>query len=232
MELEEGEIVLCTVDKIEKTTVFVNIEDHGEGSIILSEIAPGRIRNLRDYVVPKKKIVCKVLRIKGNNIELSLRRVSQKERKEILERSKQEKSYISVLKSVLGEEAEEIIKKIEEQDKVYDFLKDAKKNPKKLEDIVGKTNAEKILNVLNKDKQKKIILKKEIYLTTKKPDGIELIKKILKETPEIKISYISAGNYSINVEDNEIKVADARLREFLKDIEKNAKKMDFEFNVK
>ena len=57
--LEVGDIVLCTVDRIIGTTVFVGIEGNGEGSIVTSEIAPGRIRNLRDYVVPKKKIVCK-----------------------------------------------------------------------------------------------------------------------------------------------------------------------------
>jgi len=64
MTLEEGDLVLCTVEKIVGTIVFVNIDgEKKQGSIVLSEIAPGRIRNLRDYVVPKKKIVCKILRI-------------------------------------------------------------------------------------------------------------------------------------------------------------------------
>ncbi len=80
--MEEGDIVLCTVVKIERTTVFVKLEDGKEGTINTSEIAPGRIRNLRDYVVPDKKIVCKILSIdpKGN-INLSLRRVTTKEKK-------------------------------------------------------------------------------------------------------------------------------------------------------
>ena len=86
MQIEEGLAVLCTVTKIIGTTVFVKIEDNGEGTIMTSEIAPGRIRNLRDYVVPNKKIVCKILSIdNSNNIHLSLRRVSAKERKEVLE---------------------------------------------------------------------------------------------------------------------------------------------------
>ncbi|MFA4953402.1 MAG: hypothetical protein WC584_04215 [Candidatus Pacearchaeota archaeon] len=232
MELEEGYIVLCTVDKIEKTNVFVNIEGNGQGSIILSEIAPGRIRNLRDYVVPKKKIVCKVLRIRGNNIELSLRRVSLKERKDILEEYKQEKSYLNVLKSVLGDKVENIINKIIEKERLYDFLQNAKQEPEKLESLVGKADSEKILIILKKEKQKKITLKKEIYFTTKEPDGIEIIKKILKETPEIKIDYIAAGKYSIKIESNEIKKSDAKLKEFLNEIEKKAKKMNAEFSVK
>ena len=91
MNLEEGEIVSCVVDRIVGTIVFVKISGNGEGSIILSEIAPGRIRNLRNYVVPKKKIVCKILKIgDSGNIYLSLRRVTQKEKKEVLEQEKQE----------------------------------------------------------------------------------------------------------------------------------------------
>ena len=93
MELEEGDNVLCTVKRISGTTVFAHIEDDGEGTIITSEIAPGRIRNLREYVVPGKKIVCKVLSIdKSGNIHLSLRRVSDKEKREVLDREKKEKS--------------------------------------------------------------------------------------------------------------------------------------------
>ena len=85
-QLEEGQIVLCTVEKIVGTTVFVKIQEDGEGTLITSEISPGRIRNLRDYVVPGKKIVCKILHIRGNRIHLSLRRVKQNEKKELLDK--------------------------------------------------------------------------------------------------------------------------------------------------
>jgi len=176
-ELEEGDIVLCTVDKIVRTNVFVHIEGHGEGTIILSEIAPGRIRNIRNYVVPKKKIVCKVLRIKKGNIDLSLRRVSKKERKEKLEEVKQEKSYSSIIKSVVKDKTEEIIIKIKKGDDLLSFFQEAKENPKKLEEFFTKIDSKKILDILNTQKQKRAIVKKEISLITKKPDGLNLIKK-------------------------------------------------------
>ena len=159
MNLDIGEIVMCTVDRIVGTIVFVKIDGNGEGSIILSEIAPGRIRNLRDYVVPKKRIVCKVLRISGDRIDLSLRRVTQKEKKELIEQYKQEKSYISVLKSILGEKADKIIEEILKEEKIYNFLEEAKENSKKLEKIVGKNETKKILDILNLQKQKKAIIK-------------------------------------------------------------------------
>ena len=116
IELEVGDVVLCTVDRIVGTVVFVKIEGDGEGSIITSEIAPGRIRNIRDYVVPKKKIVCKVLRITGDRIDLSLRRVTPKEQKEVKEQYKQEKSSESILKSVLGDKTSKIIEEIRNPD--------------------------------------------------------------------------------------------------------------------
>lgn len=237
MELEVGDIVLSTVEKIEKTVVFVKIPITGreiEGSIILSEIAPGRIRNLRDYVVPKKRIVCKVIRITPRgNIELSLRRVTQKEKKEILEQYNQEKSYISILKTILKENVEKVINEILNKKKLYDFFQEAKENSGELEKIVGKTNSKKILEILKTQKKKRAIIKKEIFLTTTKPDGLELIKNILNNTnKEIKIKYISAGRYVIKTEAEDLKTADNKLKGILNEIGSKAKKQGMEFHIK
>jgi translation initiation factor 2 subunit 1 len=233
MELEVGDVVLCTVDRTAGTVVFVKIDGYGEGSIITSEIAPGRIRNLREYVVPKKKIVCKVLRVTSNgNIDLSLRRVTQKEKKEVLEQYKQEKSYKSVLKSILGEKAEEVIKKIEEKERLFDFLQDAKEDSKELEKITGKEDTKKILDIIKTQKSKTAILKKEFNLTTKDSNGLNLIKKLLGNLKGVEIKYISAGKYSIKTQADDIKTADNQLKEILKDLEEKAKKLDFEFSVK
>ena len=76
----EGDIILCEVKDVVKTTVFVETLDGIKGSIVFSEVAPGRIRNIRDYVVPKKIIVCKILYIASDHLFLSLRRVKDEER--------------------------------------------------------------------------------------------------------------------------------------------------------
>ncbi|MFQ5531572.1 MAG: hypothetical protein ACE5ES_03070 [Candidatus Nanoarchaeia archaeon] len=237
MNLEVGDIVLCTVDRIVGTIVFVKIALNGkekEGSIILSEIAPGRIRNLRDYVVPKKKIVCKVLRISGDRIDLSLRRVTPKEQKEFKEKLKQEKSCKSVLKSVLGEKAETIIKKIQEEETIYEFCESAKENPKELEKLTRKEHSKKILEILKTQKQKKSILKKQLELHTDKPKGLELLKEILcsDKLKDVEIKYISAGNYSLKKESDNLKKADQELRIVLDDLEKQAKQKGLILTVK
>ncbi len=234
MELEEGDVILCTVDRIVGTVVFIKIDGTSkEGSIILSEIAPGRIRNLREYVVPKKKIVCKILRINSlGNIHLSLRRVTPKEIKEVKELYKQEKSLKSVLKSVLGEKSEEIISEIEKSENLFEFFQEAKKNPKKLEKIIKKEHSKKILEILNSQKQKKAIIKKQFFLKSSKPNGLELIKKLLGEIKDAEIKYISAGKYSIKTEDKDIKKADNKLKKIIFEVEKQAKKNNAEFFMK
>ena len=231
MNFESGDLVLCIVEKIERTIVFVKIEGDGEGSIVMSEIAPGRIRNIRDYVVPKKKIVCKVLRIspKGN-IELSLRRVTPKERKELLGQYKQEKNYVSLLKSVLGEKSEKIVQEILKKERLYDFFEEAKDNPKKLEKIFGK-DSKKILDILMSQKKKKATAKKEIELKSTQPNGLELIKQLVKKT-NADVKYISAGKYSVKAESEDVKTANKILFEITSDMEKRAKKLNVEFSIK
>jgi len=229
--LEVGDIVMCTVERIAGTVVFVKIDRDGQGSIILSEIAPGRIRNLREYVVPKKRIVCKVLRISGDRIDLSLRRVTQKEKKEILEEYKQEQSYKSILKTVLQNNVEKTIQEIEKTERLYDFLEEAKENSKKLEKIVGKKDSEKILNILKTQKQKTAIIKKEFNLTTTKPNGLKLIKEILKPRKNIETKYLSAGRYILKTEAKDAKTADTELKNMLSEIEKTSKKQGLKFSI-
>lgn len=229
--LEEGEIVFCTVDKIIGTTVFVNIDNNGDGSLSFSEVAAGRIRNIRDYVVPKKKIICKILRISPNgHIDLSLRRVTQKETKELKEKYKHEKSYKSILKTVLGEKADKIIKEISSKYSIYEFLEEAKEDAKALKKFVGK-ETDKILDILKSQKKKKVVVKKYVQIISKKPNGLELIKDIFKQIKDVKIKYLSAGKYTLEIEAEDPKTADNQLKNILSDIEKKAKKQSMEFSI-
>lgn len=233
-QLQEGDIVLCTVEKIAGTMVFVKIDETGEeGSIVFSEVAPGRIRNIRNYVVPKKKIVCKVLRIRGDQIHLSLRRVSKKEEKEAKEQYKQERSYKNMLISLLGEEkAKQAIEEIKKQSNLPEFIQETKENPEKLGKLIGKENTSKILEKIEKQKKKQTTLKKEFILKSENSDGITQIKEILGNIKDAEVKYISSGRFSIKTSAEEIKNADKRLKEILENIEKQAKKKNMEFAIK
>ncbi|MBI2003856.1 hypothetical protein HYS72_00120 [Candidatus Pacearchaeota archaeon] len=233
MALEEGDLVLCSVDRIVGTVVFVKIEgEKKEGSIVLSEIAPGRIRNLRDYVVPKKKIVCKVLRISPERVDLSLRRVAQNEKKQIIEEYSQEKSYESILKSILGGNSKQIIDKIKEEESLYNFFEQVKKNPDFLTKLVGEENSKRIMQIISKQKTKKSTIKKEFRLTSAKSNGLELIKELLDNIKNVEINYLAAGKFSLKAQSEDPKKEEKILRIILEDIEKKAKEKGMEFSIK
>ncbi len=232
MEYEQGDIVLCQVTKIIGTTVFVDIEGiNKQGSIVMSEIAPGRIRNLREYVVPKKTIVCKILEIKDDQVELSLRRVKEKERKEMLQQVKLEKSYKSIIKSILKEKTKEVIEKIKKTHRINQFLQQAKENPQILYEIIDKENADKIIKILKNQKEKTVQLKKTIQLTTQEPNGLSIIKQILSDQKDVKIKYIAAGKYSISREDTSLKQADTKIKQLAKEMEKKANSLNAHFKL-
>jgi len=231
-ESREGDLVLCTVEKIEKTTVFVSIEDNGQGTIVTSEIAPGRIRNLREYVIPGKRIVCKILEIDRGNIRLSLRRVSTKEKKEVMDKYEREKNSLSILRSVVKENAEEVARKIKEKEaNVYDFLQYCRTQPDKLLDYLSKEETERICKILEEKKAKQVEVRKEFSLSSKLPDGLTRIKKILLPYKD-KITYLAAGRFVIKLKAQDYKKANSEVQGMLQDIEAKSKQENCKYETK
>jgi translation initiation factor 2 alpha subunit (eIF-2alpha) len=235
MEFQEGQIVLCIVDKIIGTTVFVKIQDNGEGTITTSEIAPGRIRNLRDYVMPGKRIVCKILFIRDGRIQLSLRRVKQSERKDFLDLIDRENSYIAIIRTVLGKENyEKIINEIIKEISISEFLDKAKQDMQVLNKYFTKDQADKIIKILESKKEKPKQVTQIFVLSNKSPKGIIVIKDILNQccaTSNCDISYISAGEYRLNLEGNDFKDLKNQINNFTQTVEKLAKKNNCEFSL-
>ena len=126
---EQDEIVLCKVTKIFPNSVFVDLLEYGkQGMVHISEVSPGRIRNLRDFVSENRQIICKVLSVneEREHIDLSLRRVNSSQRKEKLEEVKQElkaENLIQMLSKKLGQPIEKIYQKVAEKVlKDYSYL--------------------------------------------------------------------------------------------------------------
>jgi len=234
-ELEEGQIVLCTVEKILGTTVFVKIADDGEGTITTSEISPGRIRNLRDYVVPGKKIVCKILSVRGGRVHLSLRRVKQSEKKELLEKVAKERSFKAMLKTVLGKEKiGVVVEKINEDYDLVDFFEEVRGDSSLLGKYVGKKDEEKILKILENKKEKLKEIKKKFVLSNKGSDGVSVVKDILESSckgSKCEVSYIAAGKYRLGIRGEDFKEIKGEVSKVMDGIEKRARKKGCEFEI-
>lgn len=235
---EEGEIVLCQVTKIYPNSVFVNLLEYNNlyGIVHISEISPGRIRNLRDFVSLDRQIVCKILRIdrQTGNIDLSLRRVNSTERMGKMEEIKQELKAESLIKNLakkrntsLEQLYQQISDKIlKEYPYIYLCFSDvveAKVDLLKLG--LPKDLAEDITSaVIEKFKPKKIVLNAEITLHTYDSNGIEKIKNFLhsveKISPTINLFYLGAGKYKVVVEDFDYKPAEETFLKIQKAVEK------------
>ncbi|MFH1521705.1 MAG: hypothetical protein ABIF18_01980, partial [archaeon] len=151
--MEEGDLVLCKVEKVTNTITSVTLQNGQEGIIVSSEIAPGRIKLMRQYVVPNKQIVCKILKIDGNNINLSLRRVSSKEKKEVLQSFKQSQAIDTAFKQILGDEEEAVKEKIlKDFTDLTEFINSAQKD----ESLISKYIPKDKQNVIKKITEKKI----------------------------------------------------------------------------
>ncbi|MEK6901197.1 MAG: S1 RNA-binding domain-containing protein [Nanoarchaeota archaeon] len=235
---EEDEIVLCQVTKIFPSSVFVDLSEYQNlsGLVHISEVSPGRIRNLRDFVVEGKQIVCKILRLdrEKGHIDLSLRRVNSTQRMEKLEEIKQEikaETLIKNLSKKLHRTAEQLYTEIsapilKEYSHLYLCFKDIAEGQVHLEKLgVSKSIAEEFTAVIiEKFKPAKIMLGGELTLQTYHADGIEKIKSLLATiesiTSTIKITYLGGGRYKIMVEDIDYKPVEKTLERVQELVEK------------
>lgn len=242
---EIGELVICTVKRILYHSVFVTIDEYvnKEGMVHISEIAPGRIRNLRDYVSEGKKIICKVININKltNNIDLSLRRVSTGQRVTKLQEAKQEEKAEKLLEQV-GKEFkltpaqvhERIGNKILEQyGSLYTFFQhllekdttimDGIDAPKELKDALAKAVKEKIKNP-------EIKISGTLTLKSYASNGINDIKKVLADIEKrgVSVNYLGAPKYQINITSQDYKSAEKLLQNIIEDGLKLAKKHNIE----
>jgi translation initiation factor 2 alpha subunit (eIF-2alpha) len=230
MNLKEDDVVLCTVKSIEGTTVFVELESGQKGSISMSEIAAGRIRNIREYVAPNKKIVCKVLKIMGDNLQLSLRRVTSKEKTEVIESHEKEKNLLSMLK-VVTKNPEQTIEKIKSSYDLRTFVDEARTDPKLLEKVMSKDDAEKFSKILVEKKEKEKEVKKTITIRSDSESGIEEIKFAL-DNDEVQIKYLGSSQFSVSASANEFKEANSKVQRVIDEIEKRAKEKKLFFELK
>ncbi len=231
--LKPGDITICTVKGIDGATVSLETESGIKATMIMSEVAAGRIRNLREYIAPNKKIVCKVLVAEKDNVQLSLRRVTGKEREQALENYKKERTLISILKNI-SQNPEEIVGKIKLDYTATEFFEEIKKDKSILNDFFNKKETEKLLPLLEEKQEKEKEVKSVFMVKTLSESGIEDLKSILSQntSKNIKINYLGSSKFSISVKAQNFKNANSILQEALEKIEKEAKSRKAIFEIK
>ncbi|MBI5072781.1 S1 RNA-binding domain-containing protein [Candidatus Woesearchaeota archaeon] len=239
---EEGELVICTVTKVQSHSVFVRLDEFDKGGMVhISEVSPGRIRNIRDFVKEDKVIVCMVLRINQERgyIDLSLRRVNEGQKRKKLEEIKQEQKAEKIIEAV----AQELKKKPEQlYQEIYtpiskhylllhQCFQDFIKNEVSFEDVGVPAQYIKQLSeiVIQRIKPKEVYIGGKIMLQSYAPNGVELVKNALlagiaqgKEV--LQMTYLGGGAYNVLIKGEEYKEAEQVLNKVLHAVETSVPK--------
>ncbi|MBI5803831.1 hypothetical protein HY450_01150 [Candidatus Pacearchaeota archaeon] len=220
MKFKEGDVVFCKVEKIEGTTVFLEVEGTDKGTMVLSEVAAGRIRNLRSYVSPNRNVVCKILKVVRGHLELSLRRVTSKERDEVLNRHKKGRALRSVFEAVgVGKDE---LRKIEDLYNLGELMEEAEESPGVLDKLIGKEKAKKVLEMISEKEGREKIAEGKFVLSSLSEQGVNDIKKIL-DLRDVEIHYLGSSQFSVLSSGKDFKEANNKLNNALEEIGRRAK---------
>ncbi len=220
---EDSELVICTVTSVQSHSVFCTLEEYGlSGMIHISEVSPGRIRNIRDFVKESKVIVCKVLRVNQDrgHVDLSLRRVTEAQKRNKTNDIKQQQKSEKIIevaaqkmgldqKKLLDDLAEKILKEYPSIFVCFSEVADDKISLTSLK--IDKKVADELTAAIKlRIKPIEVEIKGELRLTSFASDGVEVIKDALKKVSDsgLGLQYIRAGKYMISVRAANYKIAE------------------------
>ena len=245
---EVGEIVIATVKKTGDHGAYVSLDEYDniQGFLHISEIAPGWVRKVTKFVKEGDKKVLLVKKIQEDRaeIDLSLKQISKEQRKKKLLDIKRLEKEQSILKNIQdkaklsSEEVDELEEKLLSKYKsVYDAIIDiATKNISVIDDLkIPKKITDEIEELSKKINLPTVEIRGILEMTSRKPDGIEIIKKMLldaikeSQNEKIEISYLGAPKYRLSIIAQDFKTAEKTLKPIVEQIEKNVSKLDGTF---
>jgi translation initiation factor 2 subunit 1 len=215
-----GDLVIATIENVTDYGAYAKLDEHDKhGLLHVSEISSSWIRNIRDFVRENQKMVLKVLRVdlEKNHIDLSLRRVTKRERIEKIKSWKKDRKADALMRGVaekMGMSPEELYQKagalIEEKYGLYDGLeKVAKDGVETLTKLgISEDLAKAFVQVAEERIRIKLVkVKGTIEVRCTKPNGVKCIqdafngaKKTEKgKDSDIKFYVIAAPKYSVEV---------------------------------
>jgi len=246
---EIGEIVIATVTKVSDHGAYVTLDEYNkvQGFLHISEIAPGWVRNVGRFVKEgeKKVLLVKKVRSARNEIDLSLKQISKDQKKKKLLEVKRYEKGKTIIQSVkeAGKISDKDIDALEESifskyDSIYDaFLDVARKGIDVLNDLkLPKKTIVAIEDISSKIRLPSVEIRGILEITNTKPDGVEVIKKILgnatkkDENSKIEITYVGAPKYRISVSSGDFKTAEKTLKPIISDIQSSIEKQKGTFN--
>ncbi len=242
---EIGDLVIATVETVTDYGAYVKLDEYDKrGLLHISEISSSWIRNIRDFVREGQKIVLKVLRvdIEKGHVDLSLRRVTKREKIEKIMFWKKERKAEALLRSVAertGLPLEDVYEKVGELlEKEYGLYEGFEKVAKEGAEVLTKIGvSEELALALSEVARERVHVpmvkvKGIVELRCLKPNGVKIIKeafinaKKAEKSRDAKLRFyvVAAPKYCIEVLAENYKRAEDVLQKVAQNVISNVAK--------
>jgi translation initiation factor 2 subunit 1 len=242
---ESGEIVICTVRELTSHGIYVNLDQYEgmNGFLHVSEISTGWVRNIERVAKVQQKLVLKVIRANKmrREIDLSLRQVTNEERRAKVIEWKREERALAIMNAVKNhmnlsdEQVKPVIAKLEDEfGTLYAALETAAKKkekafqsselPQGMAKVIADIAAEKIIPPSYE-------VGALVEVSSRAPDGIDHVKRTLlaaasTASGEVHITYAGAPKYRVRVVADDYKQAEKELDAVIEQIKDGVGKHD------
>jgi len=242
-----GEVVIVKITKVMPYGAFAVFEDYPdiEGFLHIREVSSKWIKNIKEYIRQNQITVAKVIGVDKNKgiADISLRKVTEEERRRVWEAYENEKKARNVIKAAFKKlnrekEAEAFMKKVLDiYETLYDFALDVYDGELDVFDELGadKELRSILVEVIGRAfKPPPVTIKKIVELIVYESDGVEHIKKaFLKlEKEGIGVHYMGAPHYMISYTSEDRKEVVKKIVKAEKMLEKELKKVKKDLAVK
>lgn len=236
--------MLAVIKKIMPYGAFCTLPEYNnlEAFLHVSEVAPRWIKNIHEFISEGQRHVVKVHHIdrEKNQVDISIKRVNEEEKKRKLEMVQNEKRGTKLLElSLAAAKAPVTIdaarKEIEANfDDLYAAFKEMSL---KGEDALKKVELPKALKAKMVEVAQKSIKKPVVEvgavvdLVCYSADGLETLKKALSVEKGVEVSYLGAPHYKLLLSSPDYKSGQKRLENVLEHIKSYAQKNNCDFKV-
>jgi translation initiation factor 2 subunit 1 len=242
---EAGDLVIATVQSVADYGAYAKLDEYDkQGLLHVSEISSSWIRNIRDFVREGQKLVLKVLRVdvEKRHIDLSLRRVTKREKIEKMMAWKKERKAETLVRSVADKMSlspEQVYEKagtaIEKEYGLYEGFERAVKEGPEILTKIG--ISEELANAFVTVAQERIHVpmvkvKGIIEVTCMRPNGVKVIKEAFlnakkaekSRTAKLRFYVVAAPKYRVEVMADNYKNAEDVLQKVAETVVSNVSK--------
>ena len=240
---DEGDFVVVKITDIQDNSAYADLEKYEdlEGLIHISEVSRSWVQDVGSEIDEGEKTVAQVLESDDGSLNLSLKRVNDKNKRDAMEKWKKERKAESFLEGV----SERLEMDLDEVYEEIGFPMQRKFGTSFRGFEISEAEEEKLLEILSEEQveavkevaREKITMRQEklegtMEMSFPQEDGVERIKSSLSGVQEdgVEVSYLSAPEYSITAWGRTQDLAKKRIDEAVRSVRSAVEDRDGSFN--